>query len=98
MRIQIGDHAANGGVQKLCVIERLDIFALDALHDLGEQLSLLHGALVVVDRRPVFHEAAANGQAEPHDGADHYNQNCSGFQQHTRLLRTRHCFPPGQVF
>ena len=80
MGVQVADHAANSRIKQLGVINRLNVFALDTLHDLGEQAGLLHGLFIVANRLPVGQKAAAKRQAQAHDGADNYNQNRSGFQ------------------
>ncbi len=80
MGVEVLNHAPNSRVEQLTVVDRFNIFALDALHDFGKQAGLLHGPFVVAYGMPLGHQATAERQAQAHHGADDNDQNCSGFQ------------------
>ena len=50
MRIERGDHAADRFLHQLVVVDVVDVFALDALVDFGEQARLFPGQACGQDR------------------------------------------------
>ena len=60
MRVEITDHAANGALKKLGIIDRFDVVALDALKHLGKQACLLPGQLFLVRSLAVADQPAAD--------------------------------------
>ena len=80
MPVQITDHATNGFLQQLGIIDGFDILALDPLHHFQQQSRLVF--LELGRRQLPFpgQHAPAQRQADTKNGANHQYEYSSCFQ------------------